>query len=254
MKVKEYMIKKAIEIANDNSYGYSNKWPNNKFGEGSDPKNGDCGAFCSYCLNQALAQIGINTNEYYEPQGGTAIYNEAYLLKYCDRYAYDDERNQPGDILISGGHTVMVTAVDPDYITHASNDYDGVSGDSSGKEICTIRLYNGGWRYIYRLKDQYNKDIDAADSDDDTTYEMTYQEKRICEAAVKDISISKGSNLKDFVIFIQEYLNWYGYYDGTIDGDFGWVTFNAVCAWQKAKGLYVDGVIGPNSWAVIRKG
>lgn len=161
MTVKDYMVYTALRIANDNSYGYSNRWPDNKFGEGNDPQNGDCGAFNSHCLNLALAQIGVKESRYYEPQGGWSIYNEEYLLKYCNRYDYATTRNEVGDILISGGHTVMVTGVDPDMITHASNDYDGKSGDSNGKEILTQRIYgsNSYWHYIYRLKPEYNKEI-----------------------------------------------------------------------------------------------
>ena len=199
MNVKEYMIKTALEIANNNKYGYSNNWPNNKFGEGAAPYDGDCGAFCSYCLNQALKQIGINTNEYYEPQGGTAIYNEAYLLKYCNRYNYTGTRNEPGDILISSGHTVMVTAIGTDYtkdtITHASNDYDGKSGDSSGKEIRSQTLYDGGWRYIYRLKDEYNKIINDSSSNDNkesNTTEITPIE--LLQCAIEVIKGNYGNN------------------------------------------------------------
>lgn len=159
MNVKEYMVKKAKEIAADNRYGYSNAWPNNRFGIDATPYDGDCGAFCSYVLNDALAQIGVYTNEYYEPIGNYQLYNEAYLLRYCNRYPYENIRNAPGDILTNYGHTVMVTSIDPDYITHASNDYDGRSGDSSGLEIRTQAIYNGSWKWIYRLKDEYNKDI-----------------------------------------------------------------------------------------------
>ena len=248
MTVKELMVGIALDMAADNRYGYSNDWPNNRFGNDATPYDGDCGAFCSYCLNQALAKIGINETRYYEPQGGWNIYNEAYLLNYCKRYNYEDVRNQPGDIIISGGHTVMVTAVDPDYVTHASDDYDGKSGDSSGREIRTQPLYNGGWHYIYRLKDEYNKEIQNED------YEMTYAEKQILEASCKDISISKGSQLTEYVKFIQSYLQYYKYYTGDIDGDWGNYTDTAFKNWQKAKNLYVDGICGPVCWGVIRKG
>ena len=37
------------------------------------------------------------------------------------------------------------------------------------------------------------------------------------------------------------------------DGDFGPMTEKKVKEWQKSQGLKVDGVIGPNSWAVILK-
>lgn len=166
MTVKDYMVYTALQIANDNSYGYSNRWPDNKFGEGNDPKNGDCGAFNSHCLNLALAQIGVKESRYYEPIGNYQLYNEEYLLKYCDRYAYADIRNAPGDILTNKGHTVMVTSIDPDMITHARNDDDGVSGDwTTGREILTQRLYDGDWKWIFRLKPKYNLPIPVPEPD-----------------------------------------------------------------------------------------
>ena len=153
MTVKEYMVQNAIAMANDNKYGYRNDYPNNRFGQGNYPNDGDCGAFVSYNLNLALKQAGINTDEYYEPTGGYTVYNEAYLLKYCDRYSYGSVTLQRGDILTSNGHTVIMT--DANNIVHASGDRDGRSGDSSGQEVKTSGFYNGGWNFVYRLKNQY---------------------------------------------------------------------------------------------------
>lgn len=246
MRVKDLMVGIALDMAADNRYGYSNDWPNNRFGDDATPFDGDCGAFCSFCLNEALKKIGINETRYYEPQGGWSIYNEEYLLKYCNKYSYNGTRNKVGDILISGGHTVMVTAVDPDYITHAAGNYDGRSGDSSGREIRTQALYRGDWHYIYRLKEEYNKEIDEED------YEMNYAEKQILEASCKDVTIKKGSKMTSLVAFVQEYLQYFKYYEGAIDGDWGDMTNEAFKAWQKARGLKVDGICGQVSWNAIR--
>lgn len=157
MTVKEYMVQNAIAMANDNKYGYRNDYPNNRFGQGNYPNDGDCGAFVSYNLNKALGQAGINENGYYEPigyNGGPAnIANEDYLLKYCDRYNYGSVTLQRGDILLSGGHTVIMTG--SDQIVHASGDKDGRSGDSGGNEIFITGWFNLGWIYVYRLKNQY---------------------------------------------------------------------------------------------------
>lgn len=242
MKVKEYMVKLAEEIAANNKYGYSNDWPNNRFFIDSTPYDGDCGAFCSAVLNKALEQIGIKETRYYEPQGGWDIYNEEYLLKYCNRYKYSDVRNQAADILINGGHTVMVTAVDPDYICHAANDYDGKSGDSSGNEIRRQKLYDGGWHYLYRLKDEYNKEIK------DKTPEDVYKE-------IKIRVLKKGMSGDD-VKCLQALLNLWTTQSGenppiAVDGYFGDETEERTKLYQTLQGLYVDGVAGQFTWTDI---
>lgn len=50
---------------------------------------------------------------------------------------------------------------------------------------------------------------------------------------------------------LQILLNGYGYNCGTVDGDFGTKTDTALRAYQKAKGLGVDGSCGPKSWCSL---
>lgn len=47
---------------------------------------------------------------------------------------------------------------------------------------------------------------------------------------------------------LQERLNALGFNCGTVDGIFGGNTANAVKAFQRAKGLSVDGIVGQNTW------
>ena len=244
MNVKEFMVKFARQIADDNSYGYSNDWPNNRFFVDNTPKDGDCGAFCSAVLNEGLKQIGITETRYYEPQGGWSIYNEEYLLKYCDRYNYNDTRNEPADILINGGHTVMITATDPDYITHARNDDDGKSGDwTTGKEIVTQRLYDGGWHYIYRLKDKYNKEITGPEPEKKEYVEET-------EKIMKKLEILKKGSTGNQVKNLQGLLNvWLTRTEPlVIDGIFGEITEDRLKLYQSIQGLSADGVCGEMTW------
>ena len=51
---------------------------------------------------------------------------------------------------------------------------------------------------------------------------------------------------------LQDHLNELGYSCGTADSVFGVKTYDAVCAYQKAKGLTVDGIVGPNTWASLQ--
>ncbi|HWR07950.1 C40 family peptidase [Sporomusa sp.] len=53
------------------------------------------------------------------------------------------------------------------------------------------------------------------------------------------------------VAAIQSQLNSLGFNAGAADGDFGDVTVNAVKAFQKARGLEADGVIGPQTYRAL---
>lgn len=50
---------------------------------------------------------------------------------------------------------------------------------------------------------------------------------------------------------IQARLKELGYYHGPVDGDFGGGTESAVKAFQKAKGLTPDGIVGPQTWKLL---
>jgi peptidoglycan hydrolase-like protein with peptidoglycan-binding domain len=50
---------------------------------------------------------------------------------------------------------------------------------------------------------------------------------------------------------IQERLKQKGLYRGPVDGDFGGGTEAAIKAFQKSKGLKVDGVVGPLTWKAL---
>ena len=88
----------------------------------------------------------------------------------------------------------------------------------------------------------------------DEDKDMTYQEKMFLSEGIKDVTLSKGCSYPHLVTFVQNYLQYYKFYGGTVDGDFGTYTENAVKAWQTDRGLYVDGIIGQYSWAEILKG
>lgn len=51
--------------------------------------------------------------------------------------------------------------------------------------------------------------------------------------------------------WVQTKLNGLGYNCGAIDGDFGNNTKNGVMAYQRAKGLVVDGIVGPKTWSKL---
>ena len=82
------------------------------------------------------------------------------------------------------------------------------------------------------------------------TYEAAKQKEEECSVNIK--ILSKGSK-GDSVKALQTLLIGYGYSCGSwgADGDFGTGTDNAVKAYQKAKKLEVDGIVGPATWAAL---
>jgi peptidoglycan hydrolase-like protein with peptidoglycan-binding domain len=67
------------------------------------------------------------------------------------------------------------------------------------------------------------------------------------------VTLRKGTTGSDAVLALQTLLNLRGQ-DIAIDGDFGDQTDGAVRAFQKAKGLTVDGVASPQTWAALASG
>ncbi|MDD2955674.1 MAG: peptidoglycan-binding domain-containing protein [Oscillospiraceae bacterium] len=63
-------------------------------------------------------------------------------------------------------------------------------------------------------------------------------------------SLSRGSR-GNYVLVLQDGLNYLGYYTGDVDGIFGEETENAVRRFQKNTGLSQDGAAGARTWAAL---
>lgn len=243
MLVTYIAANESVEMALDPKNGYSNDYPNNRFSTDSTPNDGDCGAFGTEAFRRALLKIGIDIGTaYYEPTGGYYPWDGyGFLEKYFDRLPYDEYRNEVGDLLVSYGHTVIVTSVKEengkgyDEITHARNDDDGKLGDyTTGREITTQPIYDGGWNWIFRLKPQYNKDVDI---EEDGGFDVS----RLAD-------VRKGST-GGHVKSVQCLLNEKNGAELLVDGYCGELTENAIKHYQSKFGCgNVDGWVGEITW------
>lgn len=71
------------------------------------------------------------------------------------------------------------------------------------------------------------------------------------KSGVINMGTLRNGNSGTQVKVLQWLLNEGGYNAGTADGIFGGNTLKAVKAYQKAKGLTVDGIVGKNTWAKL---
>jgi N-acetylmuramoyl-L-alanine amidase len=70
--------------------------------------------------------------------------------------------------------------------------------------------------------------------------------------AFSDQIIQRGATGDD-VVELQSRLQYIGFYNGTIDGVYGWGTYWAVRKYQDEFGLEVDGLVGPKMKAMLEK-
>lgn len=72
---------------------------------------------------------------------------------------------------------------------------------------------------------------------------------------IKLLTLRKGKYTGNAqILTVQRILKSLGYYKGSLDGDFGNKTFEAVEGFQAENGLEIDGIVGCNTWGCLLKG
>lgn len=84
-------------------------------------------------------------------------------------------------------------------------------------------------------------------------YEKPVSKDLTHDAFVSFFPVLQKGSTGEFVNLLQKCLRYTGHYTGTIDGSFGNLTDTAVNAYQKDKGLFVDGICGTITWGTIIK-
>lgn len=144
MSVIETAVTWAIEIANNDSHGYSMT--------NRDGPDYDCSSFVSWAYYHA----GLNTRPGgITPATGT-MYNVFVGAGFVDVTGQINFTSgaglERGDVILrpgSPGHTVMY--IGDGRIVHASSDRGHpATGDQTGTEILCTSYYNGSWNYVLR--------------------------------------------------------------------------------------------------------
>lgn len=226
MTIPERATQWAINIANDQSHGYSQQ---NRYGPDYD---------CSSLVLSAYKQAGVPIDWNVVCYTGN--------LQNLKRYGFKDVTSsinlntraglQPGDILwyhISGtnGHTALYAG--NGQIVHARGQSYGSSrtGDQ-GSEIAVTAYYRGKWQHVYRYAgaDPVEEHLPGW-IDPKEYYTVTARMPLIKEGCV-------GSSVR----------LWQELIGVEVDGEFGPVTQGATIGFQNNHDLKIDGEVGPKTW------
>lgn len=167
---------------------------------------------------------------------GAWIENDANVPKGGDIIFYDWYDKGIGDNTTAPDHVGIVEKVEGDTITVIEGNY------SNSVKRRTIKV-NGRYIRGYGVPKYDAEPVVSKPVMDKPVTTKT----EVCTVEVKVLRKgAKGDNVKALQIL----LIGRGYSCGSYgaDGSFGTATDNAVRAFQKAKGLSVDGICGPNTW------
>lgn len=233
MSMIEKAVTWAVDIANDNSHGYSQQI---RWGASYD---------CSSLVISAFEQAGVSVKS----AGATYTGNMKPVFLRCGFADVTSQINlhtgsglQRGDVLLNVvNHTALY--IGNGLLVHARS-AEGTSDtiDNSGNEIRTQGYFNYPWDCVLRYTGE-------------TAVDNKEKESAIVPTAYVDIKLPvlrKGCSSKA-VKLMQVLLQSHYYYIGIdgADGDFGNNTELALKKFQQNRDLSVDGVCGRETWTSL---
>ncbi len=232
-KVENY-VQRAIQIANDDSHGYSMQ---NRDGY----PDYDCSSLVCHVVQEAGIPVMENGASY------TGNMREAFLksgfvpvkvnLATCDGM-------KRGDILLNDQSHTAIYIGNRQIVQAGGPNGHPEPGDQTGEEIKVMNYYNFPWSVVLRYPyDDGNTDLiepDAPYVPEHTNHE-DYPE------------IIRYGDWGDEVAEIQKKLKVLGYYKGELDGRFGDQTLSAVMKFQEKNRLAMDGEVGPLTKAALEE-
>ena len=226
MSVIESAVNFAVNIANDDSHGYSQD-ANKRFA-GTDFD-------CSSLVITAFRQAGLDLKSTY-----TGNMKQDFLAHGFIEVPLKDK--QRGDVLLNESHHTAIYIGD-NKIVHASLSETGGKygreGDQTGREICVRSYYDYPWNCVLRY---------VGDAEVPSTPTENKGEVKIM-VEIRQLQFgSKGADVRSLQVLLNEKAQSRHL---VVDGDFGSNTKNAVMDYQRKNGLAVDGIVGKNTWTAL---
>ena len=239
MSVIEKAVSWALQIAADNTHGYSQSV---RYGPSYD---------CSSLIISAYRQAGIPLpGATYTGNMRPAMLSSGFRDVTSEINMATGAGLQRGDVLLNiANHTAM--SIGGGQIVHARSS-EGTSDtiDNSGNEIRTqpYYLYSGGWDCVLRY---YSKETPTEPADTPTDTPITTYKP----ITVQLRELSYGDYGED-VRAVQRLLKEGGFDVGRYgcDGELGYDTLNAIKLYQASKRLSADGIVGEKTWTAILGG
>lgn len=233
-KVESY-VQKAINIANDNSHGYSMQ---NRDGY----PDYDCSSLVCHVVQESGIPVMDNGASY------TGNMREAFLkcgfvpakvnLATC-------EGMKRGDILLNDQSHTAIYIGNKQIVQAGGPDGHPEPGDQTGREIQVMNYYNFPWSVVLRFP--YN----SGDPNNIQPDEPYIEPPHVNHEEYPEIIRygDWGEEVKE----MQKKLKVLGYYKGELDGRFGEQTLAAVMKFQEKNRLAMDGEVGPLTKAALNE-
>lgn len=243
----EHYTQEAINIANDNSHGYSMA-----------NRNGNPDYDCSSLICHVVQNAGIPVMD--KGASWTGNMMDAFLACGFQNIAYKIGLGsgyglQRGDVLLNiQNHTALYIGEGKVVNAGGPNGHPE-PGDQTGAEIRIQSYWNYPWDAVLRYMgtDEYTGEVNEIVEEPEYTGAVPRPDLPwAAETNNFDYpNVLKRGDAGTVVQEMQAKLNALGYYCGKTDGYFGENTFNMVVKFQEDKKLLVDGEAGPETLGAL---